>query len=240
MALFDCSMGSIEEFLGRCSWYTSLDSDAMARVRADMTCSVHAAGSIIAPRARHLKHWVGIMEGLGVLGCDSRGGKPAFHLTMTERSWFGEGSLLKDEPLKFEAFAKVDCRVARLPRATFMWLLETSIAFNHAILQQINERCSQFLGMLTLDRTASVEERVANCMSALMNPVLYPGTGALLPLSQEEIGHLCGLSRQTVNRVLKDFEQAGLVRVTFKHVEVLDLARLLHFAAVGPPPPPPR
>jgi CRP-like cAMP-binding protein len=115
-----------------------------------------------------------------------------------------------------------------------MWLYETSIEFNHALVAQFNERCGQFVAMVAKDRTGSVEERVATCLLGLINPVLYPGTGNVLPLSQEEVGHLCGMSRQTVNGVLKDLEHAGLIRVEFKQVTVLDLPRLLEHAVQSP------
>jgi CRP/FNR family cyclic AMP-dependent transcriptional regulator len=231
-------MELIKDFLERSPWSAGLAEDVMAQVSPDVTCRFYSAGSIIAPRAQRLNHWLGVMNGVAVLGCDSPGGKPAYFIPVSEGGWFGEGSLLKDEPLRYEVLAKTDCRVACLPRDTFMWLFETSIAFNHALVHQLNERCGQFVGMVTLERTGSVGERVAKCLLSLINPVLYPGTGNALPLTQEEVGYLCGLSRQTVNAVLKDLEQAGLVRVDFKQVTVLDLTRMLEYAAQRHPEPP--
>lgn len=224
-------MKLIKDFLERSPWCARLAADVVARVHPDVTCRFYSAGSIIAPLSQRLNHWLGVMNGVAVMGCDSPAGKPAFFIPVPERGWFGEGSLLKDEPLRYEVLAKTDCRVACLPRDTFMWLFETSIEFNHALVSQLNERCGQFLGMVALDRTGSVGERVAKCLLSLINPVLYPGTGNVLPLSQEEVGYLCGLSRQTVNRVLKDLEQAALVRLEFKQVTVLDPTRLLEHAA---------
>ena len=56
--------------------------------------------------------------------------------------------------------------------------------------------------------------------------MLYPGVGPSLPVSQEELGQLVGLSRQRVNQALKRLEAEGLVRVDYGSVTVLDLARL--------------
>jgi CRP-like cAMP-binding protein len=60
----------------------------------------------------------------------------------------------------------------------------------------------------------------------MFNPHLYPGTGRELQISQEEIGYLSDLSRQRVNAALKDLEQAGLIRVGYGAIVVLDLPRL--------------
>jgi CRP-like cAMP-binding protein len=47
-----------------------------------------------------------------------------------------------------------------------------------------------------------------------------------MSLSQEELGILAGLSRQTVNSVLKDFERRGLVSLDHGRVDIVDEAGL--------------
>jgi DNA-binding GntR family transcriptional regulator len=50
-----------------------------------------------------------------------------------------------------------------------------------------------------------------------------------LQISQEEIGYLSGVSRQRVNQALKALEQAGLIRVAYGGIVVVDLPRLQNF-----------
>ena len=80
--------------------------------------------------------------------------------------------------------------------------------------------------MVEHDRLLDPDARVARCLASLFNPHLYPGIGRALPISQEEIGHLAGLSRQRVNQALQALEQAGLLRVDYGGITVLDLAGL--------------
>jgi CRP-like cAMP-binding protein len=47
-----------------------------------------------------------------------------------------------------------------------------------------------------------------------------------LALSQDELAQLTGLSRQTVNRLLKELEEAGLVELGSRTIRVLDPSRL--------------
>ena len=70
---------------------------------------------------------------------------------------------------------------------------------------------------------------MARCIAWLCNPVLSPGVGNHLEISQEELGLLSGMSRQMANRSLKALEEAGLVRVKHDGIEVLDLEGLKHF-----------
>jgi len=119
--------------------------------------------------------------------------------------------------------------VALMPRATFMYLLDTSIPFNRFLLTQINERLGQIIGMLEYDRLLEPDGRVARCLAGLFNPVLYPGTNRLLQISQEELGYLAGVSRQRANQALKVLEDAGLVRSEYGGINVLDLDGLHRF-----------
>ena len=144
-------------------------------------------------------------------------------------AWFGEGSLLKDEPRRYDVVALRDSRVALMPRATFTALLDDSIAFNRFLLLQLNERLGQFIGQVEHDRLLSVEARVARCLAAMFNSYLYPATAMQLKLSQEEIGYLSDLSRQRVNQALKALERARLVEVAYGGIVVLDLPGLRNF-----------
>lgn len=222
-------MKPLSGFMSSCAWMSKLSPEEQRRVQSETVSRFYPAGSFICRRQERLEHWLGVAEGVAVLICDSPEGKPSTFVVLSEGSWFGEGTLLKNEPLRYEAFVKKDCHVACIPRSTFIWLYENSIGFNHALIDQLNERCGQFLGIMTYDRFGSVEERVAQCMMTLINPVLYPGTGQDLQLSQEEIGYLSGLSRQMVNKALKTLEGKKLIKVEFRHVIVLDIPGLLTF-----------
>jgi CRP-like cAMP-binding protein len=59
--------------------------------------------------------------------------------------------------------------------------------------------------------------------------VFWPGVRKL-SLTQEELGHLVGLSRQTVNRVLHGLVERQLVLLSFGRVAILDEPGLLQFA----------
>ena len=63
------------------------------------------------------------------------------------------------------------------------------------------------------------------------HPILYPGNGGELEITQEELGLLAGVSRQVANRSLLSLEQEGLIRVTHSRIVVLDLGRLATYEA---------
>jgi len=120
-------------------------------------------------------------------------------------------------------------QVALMPRATFAWLLDSSIAFNRFLLLQLNERLGQFIGMLETDRLLDPEARTARCLAMLFNPHLYPGVERRLQLSQEEIGYFSGISRQRTNQALRALEAAGLLTLEYGSITVLDVEGLRRY-----------
>jgi CRP-like cAMP-binding protein len=222
-------MSTLADMLRGSPWARGLSADEMARVEATTVERVVAAGAHVCHKGDPVEHWIGIVDGLLKMANFSTSGKPMTFTGLPTGAWFGEGSLLKDEPRRYEVIALRPSRVALLPRATFHWLLDSNIGFNRFVLLQLNERLGQFIGQVEFDRLLDVEARVARCLGAMFNPLLYPRTEMQLQISQEEIGYLSGISRQRVNQALKVLEREGLIRVGYGSIQVLDLARLGNF-----------
>ncbi len=143
--------------------------------------------------------------------------------------WFGEGTVLKHEPYRYNVQALRKSIVAGITVEMFDWLLDHSIAFNRFVMQQLNERLGQFIAAREIDRLTHPDERVARNLAALFHPVLYPGVGQMLRITQEELGYLVGLSRQRVNQALRALQAAGVIRVEYGGVRVLDLDALRRY-----------
>jgi DNA-binding XRE family transcriptional regulator len=84
----------------------------------------------------------------------------------------------------------------------------------------------QFIAAREIDRLTNPDIRVARSLAALFNPVLYPGVGEVLRITQQELAYLVGLSRQRVNEALTILAAQGSIRVEYGGVRVLDLQAL--------------
>lgn len=208
------------------AWARALSPADLDRVAAETAVRTCPAGGLVCHKGERVEHWIGIVDGLVKMANVSAEGKATSYTGIGSGGWFGEGSLLKDEPRRYDIVALRESLVAHMPRATFLRLLDTNLAFNRFLIVQLNERLGQFIALVEHGRLHGPEARLARSLAGLFNPVLYPGVGPSLPVSQEELGQLVGLSRQRVNQALKRLESEGLVRVDYGSVTVLDLARL--------------
>jgi CRP-like cAMP-binding protein len=218
-----------EELLRTSLWGQAMSEDDLSRALAGTFERRFAAGAFICMKGEPVDSWMGIIDGLGKMASHWTTGKTTSLTGISSGAWFGEGSLLKNEPRRYDVMALRETRVAFMNRATFHWLLDHSIPFNRFIIAQINERLGQFIGMIENERMLDTDARIARGLAALFNPVLYPGTNRLLQISQEELGYLAGVSRQRANQALKVLEDAGLVKSEYGGILVVDLDGLRRF-----------
>jgi CRP-like cAMP-binding protein len=210
-------------------WTRSLAAQQIARVEAETQVRTLPVGVPVCRKGEPVDHWIGVIDGLVKMTSVTPEGKTTTFLGVTSGGWFGEGSLLKDRTRKYDVVTLRESIVAYMPRATFEWLLGTSIEFNRFLLMQLNERLGQFIAMVEYERLLETDARVARSLASLFNPVLYPEQAAEVQLSQEEVGYLTGISRQRANQALQVLEKAGLIKVEYGRIRIIDLDGLRSF-----------
>jgi CRP-like cAMP-binding protein len=216
-----------EQFRQMAFWSTELTESEFERARRGTVERAYAKGSYVCHRGDQLDAWIGVIEGLLKLGTVSETGKDVTLAGLRAGGWFGEGSVLKDEPRQYDLAVLRDTRLAFMNRATFIWLFENSVGFNRFLVRQFNERLGQFIALVEYDRTLNATARLARSIAWLFNPVLYPQGSNYLEISQEEVGLLSGISRPAANEALKALEARGLIRVERMGIAVRDLSGLL-------------
>lgn len=211
------------------AWFDLLDPAQQERVVRDTTVALVEPGSIIEHKGGMAYAWIGILSGLVKVSVSNPDGKMASLTGVPTGGWIGEGSLLKREHRKYDVVALRQSVIARLRGETFDWLLDNSIPFNRYLLHQLNERVAQFIGKAEHDRLLAPDARVARCLAELFNPLLYPSKSMRLEITQEEVGYLARISRQRTNQALGTLETAGLLKIEYGAVQVLDLEGLKEY-----------
>jgi len=207
-------------------WLDRLDAVERARVADDLRVVRVQPGELVCRVGRPVTYWFGVIEGLLKMSNDSALGMPITFTGLPPGGWFGEGTVLKREAYRYNIQALRKSLVTGITVDTFHWLLDRSIGFNRYVMMQLNERLGQFIAAREIDRLGNVNERVARSLGALFHPVLYPGVGDLLRITQQELGYLVGLSRQRVNEALQALQAAGVIRIEYGGLRVLDLDAL--------------
>jgi CRP-like cAMP-binding protein len=212
--------------LARIPWLSLLSELERERIEPQLVGGVAMPGDYVCRMGRSVTFWFGVIEGLLKMSTDSASGRTITYTGVPPGGWFGEGTVLKRENYRYNISALRTSIVAGLPVDTFHWLLDHSIGFNRFVMNQLNERLAQFIEAREIDRSTNPDVRVARNLAALFNPVLFPGVGEMLRITQQELAYLVGLSRQRVNVALNTLQDQGAIRIEYGGMRVLNLQAL--------------
>lgn len=207
-------------------WLALLSPTEREIALADLKIGEAQPGDLICRIGRPVTYWFGVVDGLLKMSGENADGQTLTFAGLPPGGWFGEGTALKREIYRYNVQTLRKSLVAGLPVDTFHRLLDHSIGFNRFVMNQLNERLAQFIAAREIDRMNNPDLRVARNLAALFNPVLYPGVGEVLRITQQELAYLVGLSRQRVNEALAALEAQGTIRVEYGGLRVLDLPAL--------------
>jgi len=207
-------------------WLQVIESTLREQMEAALQITEALPGEFVCRIGRPVTYWFGVVDGLLKMSTDNAQGQTMTFTGVPPGGWFGEGTALKREAYRYNIQALRKSLVAGLPVDTFHWLLDHSIGFNRFVMNQLNERLGQFIAAREIDRLTNPDVRVARNLAALFNPVLYPGVGEVLHITQQELAYLVGLSRQRVNEALTRLAAQGAIRVEYGGLRILNPAAL--------------
>ena len=206
-----------QRFIEAQPWFASAPLAVQDRLRTEVFAQQADKGAVMMPAGSAVQGWHAVLSGLVMLQSPAGKGRSSAFIGVPDGEWFGEGSAMKPEPRRYHVVALRETRLLCLPLPLFAGLRDTSLAFNQFLANHLNMRLGQAMAIIEAGRMRSPEHRVALYLS----PLFWRSTRRIL-LTQEELGHLAGLSRQTVNRVLRSLEGLHIVTLDFGRVAVVD------------------
>jgi CRP-like cAMP-binding protein len=158
------------------------------------------------------------------------------HTTIEAPQLFGELAVLGEGRRTTSALAVEDADVWVIKGELFVGFLDeqpsASRALLRALARQVRAHESLVDDLLFLD----LKGRVAKRLLGLVSPSLdeLPGDGALLPavVTQADLASLAGGSRESVTRVLSDFQKRGIVGRSGKRYVLKDVKALRRLAGI--------
>ncbi len=211
------SAPSASRFIAAQPWFANVSATMQERLRTEVLAVQGEKGDVMLPAGSAVDGWYAVLSGLVMLQSPTSLRRSSAFIGVPDGDWFGEGSALKPEPRRYNVVALRPTTLLCLPLPLFAMLRETSMAFNQFLVLHLNMRLGQAMTIIEAGRTQSPEHRVALYLSRL-----FWRSTRRLNLTQDELGQLVGLSRQTVNKVLRALEGIGIVSLDFGRVAIVD------------------
>ncbi len=151
-------------------------------------------------------------------------GREVILSVMGPGEFFGEMSLLDDEPRSAHVIAMEDSSLAVLRREDFEGILTTTPQIALALLRELSRRlrrADEKVGSLVL---LDVQGRVARLLLDMAGE--EGGDRITRRLTHHTIAQMIGSSRETVSRTMRDLTDKGLIAVQRRDIVIRDRAAL--------------
>jgi CRP/FNR family transcriptional regulator, cyclic AMP receptor protein len=154
-------------------------------------------------------------------------GREALYLMLESGDCFGINSLVDRAPRAHTATARGDTELQVLRHHPFERLRSEYSCFGDGLVQLMSRHLrllSELFASSTLDELSC---RVAQRLLEAQKPVVNGHEARpTVRLSQNEIALMVGASRQAVNKVLRRFQDDGLISIEYGRLQIHDIDRL--------------
>lgn len=130
--------------------------------------------------------------------------------------FFGQDSLFKEKEIAYSIEAMSDGALCMIDSRTMHELIHNEPDLAFSILDELNDRVNQLEMELSTVHSESLEVRLMNLLIQLSNDYgikVENGTKLNCPLSQDEMAMRLGVSRESVNRKLKQLEKEERIKI---------------------------
>jgi CRP/FNR family transcriptional regulator len=125
-----------------------------------------------------------------------------------------------------------DAEVCFIDIGTFRYLLEVNHDFSYEILLEVCRNELEVFHRCANRTQKQMRGKIADVLLELSDKI-YNSNIFIIPLTQEDLGNLVDSSRESVSRVLTEFERDDIIRIAGKKVEILKKNSLLVISANG-------
>lgn len=142
---------------------------------------------------------------------------------------FGELAVVDESPRGHLAAAHEDIVLCVLGRDLLLRLIQETPGLGYRVTRMMGLRLRRFETRVEELLFKSAHARVAHALLDMASDYgVKDNGGVIIPirLNQRDLGNLVGLARETVNVVLQDFKQRGLVDATRRSIRIADPSRL--------------
>ncbi|MDR0594895.1 MAG: Crp/Fnr family transcriptional regulator [Bifidobacteriaceae bacterium] len=214
--------------------FAGIDGDQAQRLRDLMAVQRLARGKVLFREGDEGDRLYLIQSGMIKLGRTSPDGRESLLAVLGRGEFIGELTLFDPGPRTATATAVTESELLELSHdAIGEWLDQNPAASKH-LLQELAHRLRRTNEAVTDLVFADVPGRVAKALLDLADRFgedAADGVHVTHGLTQEELAHLVGASRETVNKALAEFAARNWIRLEGRSVHLLDIERLTRRAA---------
>jgi len=217
------------DHLRRCALFAHADDDTVRAVVRGMRRRRFQRNEVIFHQGDPGDSLHIVATGTAKITLPSSEGEEAIIATLRPGDFFGELALLDGAPRSATAVALDPLETMMLPRASFRELLDGDPRLRDALLAGLSHELRRITGHVEELHFLDLAGRLAMRLTRLARERDAGATGEVRldwPYTQSDLASMIGGTRQSVNKLLSELLDDGLVRIERDTLVITDVDRL--------------
>lgn len=206
--------------------FENLNNEELAEIVKTIDHKEYTKGNIVFTEGNVANTLYFINEGKIKLYKYTKDGKEQILHILSEGDFFGELELIKPSKYGFNSKAIVDSKICTLTKDEMRKIMMRNPEIGIKVLETVGERLSKVESLVQNLATNDVDSRMAYLLIDLKEKygaLINDNISIKLPLSREEMANYIGVTRETISRKLKKFEDEELIKIAgTKSIVILD------------------
>ncbi|ETI89258.1 MAG: Crp/Fnr family transcriptional regulator [Clostridium butyricum] len=206
--------------------FENLNNEELLKIVNTINHKEYAKGDVVFTEGNVANTLFFINEGKIKLYKYTKDGKEQILHVLSEGDFFGELELIKPSKYGFNSKAIIDSKICTLTKDEMKEIMMKNPEIGIKVLETVGERLSKVESLVQNLATNDVDSRMAYLLTDLMEKYgenIEKNISIELPLSREEMANFIGVTRETISRKLKKFEDEKLIKIVgTKIIIILD------------------
>lgn len=206
--------------------FENLNNEELLEVVKTINHKEYSKGDVIFTEGNVANTLYFVNEGNIKLYKYTKDGKEQILHVLTEGEFFGELDLIKPSKYGFNSKAIVNSKICTLTKDEMKDIIMRKPEIGIKVLETMGERVAKVENLVQNLATNDVDSRLAYLLIDLMKNYGKPiekNISIKLPLSREDMASFIGVTRETISRKLKKFEDEKLIKIVgTKNLIILD------------------
>jgi len=176
--------------------------------------------AIVFRKGERVSHLYLLMCGRIRIAMRAADGEELFIRWSLPGEFVGIVSAVTQRPFPVDAIALEHCEALSFEWSALKALLETDVQSVFTIARIVGQHTADMTNLLVARTAHTLSARVLAVLEhlAVVNAVAQPNGERVLPVSQTDVAHAVGASRQAVNEALRGLEKTGHIRLGYRSV----------------------
>ncbi len=231
-------MDEAERFSGctlsyhQCQCFEKLTGEQLDFLNANSVKITYRKGEMICKQGGFVSHVMYMEKGLAKIFMENGSNSLVLRI-IPDGNFMGLASVSEEHStFPYSAMAYMDSEIRQIDVVAFSKLMEQNAEFMKEVINILSSNSVQIYGRFFCLTFKQAFGRLADILLCLSDRI-FKNTEFDLPLSRKELAELSGMSPETVIRMLKEFNEEGLIKMDGKSIEVLNYPRLKQISDTG-------